>query len=72
VDKSSSAPANRRAALATGTAFCRSTHHCADETVTACAIKHIPSRSITLIGTAVSWQAEGLRFIRRSHNGQAG
>jgi hypothetical protein len=31
VDRSALAPANRRAALTTGTAFCRSTHHCADE-----------------------------------------
>jgi len=35
-------------------------------------VEHIPSCSITLVGTAVSWQAEQLRFIRRSHNGQAG
>jgi hypothetical protein len=31
VDRSGLAPANRRAALATGTAFVRSTHHCADK-----------------------------------------
>jgi hypothetical protein len=43
-------PANRRAALATGAAFCRSTHHCADEPSPPARIEHIPSRSITLIG----------------------
>ena len=31
VDRSALAPANRRGALATGTAFFRSVHHCADK-----------------------------------------
>ena len=52
VDRSASAPANRRAELVSCTAICRSTHHCADEPSPPARIEHIPSRSITLIGTA--------------------
>jgi hypothetical protein len=53
VDRSGLAPANRRAALATGTAFVRSTHHCADKpSPPPRIVEHIPSRSVTLIGTA--------------------
>jgi hypothetical protein len=52
VARSALAPANRRAALATG-AYVRSVHHSADKpSPPARIVEHIPSRSITLIGTA--------------------
>jgi hypothetical protein len=51
--RSGLAPANLRAALATGTTFDRSTHHCADKpSPPARIVEHIPSRSVTLIDTA--------------------
>lgn len=52
VDRSAIAPANRRAALVIGTAFDRSTLHCADEPSPPARIEHIRSRSISVIGTA--------------------
>jgi hypothetical protein len=52
VDRTGIAPTNGGPPWGPVTAFFRSTHHCADEPSPPARIEHIPSRSITLIGTA--------------------